>query len=209
VASVRTRVASLVVAALVAAVLAACTGGPAPAVTLPLGSPAPTSPGSSSVASGGPTEAEPTEAKPTEPGATGAPPTVAPPTTQPGQPSPGASAPVASPGLSLDSMTIPHSARCDSDNGTGTVGMIRISWSATGTTGVRISIDPPSPDVAYDYPFADYPATGSTDLPFACGPSTSDANGAYHLYVVTTLKVAGHASYRYAKVYDVTPSATP
>lgn len=203
----RTGVASLLVAALIA-VVAACTGGPAPVATLSLvGSPAPSSP-SASVTDGGPTEAAPTAAAPTAGLGTDQP-TEAPATTEPGQPTPEASAPTGSPVPSLDSMTVAHTARCDSDNGTGTIGMIRISWSATGTTGVRLSIDPPSPDVAYDYPFADDPATGSADVPFACGPSASDAHGAYHLYVVTTLKVAGHASYRYAKVYDLTPAATP
>ena len=190
-------------------VLGACTGGPAPIATVPLGTAAASGGAAPTTGASGPSVSEPaaTTAEPTEAPPTEVPPTEAPPTDVPVEPTPGASGPAASSGApSIDSMTIPHTAVCTSDNGTGTTGMIRISWVASGTTGVRLSIDPPSPDVSYDYPFADYGLTGSVDVPFSCGPSTSDAKGSYHLYVLWTLKVAGHAFYRYAKVYDVTPA---
>ena len=118
--------------------------------------------------------------------------------------------PSASPSSSLqpsvDTLKVRRRADCLGDNGTATVGSIRLTWTASGTTGVRISIDPPSPDVAYDYGYADYPASGSAIVPFACDPPKHDANGDYHLYVVTTLHERGYAFYRYAKVYEVVPT---
>jgi hypothetical protein len=132
-------------------------------------------------------------------------PTALPATLPPGASlEPGASVPP-----SIDTFKVRRSADCLSDNGTGTVGSIRLTWTASGTTGVRISIDPPSPDVAYDYGFGDYPASGSAVVPFACDPPNHDSNGDYHLYVVTTLHDRGYAYYRYAKVYEVTPTAAP
>jgi len=205
----RGRIASLL---LLTGLVAACTGGPAPAETVSLG-PTPSPPTESlptppPEASGAePTDGTPTEAPPTQAPPTEVPPTEAPPTEVPPTEVPGSSGPASSSGApSIDSMTIPHTASCTSDNGTGTTGMIRISWVASGTTGVRLSIDPAAPESSYDAPFADYGLNGSADVPFSCGPSASDAKGAYHLYVLWTLKVAGHAFYRYAKVYDVTPA---
>ena len=36
-----------------------------------------------------------------------------------------------------------------------------------------------------------------------------DRRSAYHLYVVTTLHDKGYYAWRFAKVYEVTPAATP
>jgi hypothetical protein len=103
----------------------------------------------------------------------------------------------------LVSMTIPHKADCNGENGTGQVGMITVKWSTTGATGVRISIDPPTAAGAYDDGYQDYlaPVTSSV-VPFACGSSLQDAGGTYHLYVVTTLHTTGYYQYRYQKVYQ-------
>jgi hypothetical protein len=106
----------------------------------------------------------------------------------------------------VETLKVRRTADCQGDNGTGTVGSIRLTWTASGTTGVRISIDPPSPDIAYDYGYADYAASGSAIVPFACDPPKHDAKGDYHLYVVTTLHERGAAYYRYAKVYEVVPT---
>jgi hypothetical protein len=95
----------------------------------------------------------------------------------------------------------PHIASCTGTNGTALVGYIHVSWTATNTTGIRLSIDPPAPDTAYGDGYADYPAVGSADVPFDCDPPTSDATGPYHLYVVTTIHTTGYFSYRYMKVY--------
>jgi len=101
----------------------------------------------------------------------------------------------------VDSLTGPRTASCTATNGTSTPGYIHLSWSASNATGVRLSIDPPSPNEAYGFGYQDYPAAGSDDVPFTCDPQLSDANGAYHLYVVTTLHTTGHWAYRYLKVY--------
>jgi hypothetical protein len=121
----------------------------------------------------------------------------------PAEPSPGPSSSL--PPL-VETLKVRRTADCLGDNGTGTVGSIKLTWTASGTTGVRISIDPPSPDVAYDYGYADAAASGSAIVPFACDPPKHDATGHYHLYVVTTLHERGTAYYRYAKVYEVAPS---
>lgn len=125
---------------------------------------------------------------------------------------PGASgSPAASTKPTLVSITIPHKADCNADNGTGALGQITIAWSTTGATGVRISIDPPTPAGAYDDGYQDYaaPLTSAT-VPFACDPPLHDSGGSYHLYVVTTLHTTGYYQYRYQKVYQSpAPSATP
>jgi hypothetical protein len=123
----------------------------------------------------------------------------------PAEPSPG---PFSSLPPLVETLKVRRTADCLGDNGTGTVGSIRLTWTASGTTGVRVSIDPPSPDVAYDYGYADYAASGSAIVPFACDPPKHDAKGNYHLYVVTTLHERGAAYYRYAKVYEVAPVPT-
>jgi len=103
----------------------------------------------------------------------------------------------------VQSLTVPAKANCLSDNGTGTIGYVHISWTATDATGVRLSIDPPSAATAYGAGYADYEAIGSADVPFACDPPNSDAKGHYHLYVVTTTHApGGYFSYRFAKAYQ-------
>ncbi|HEX5239848.1 MAG TPA: hypothetical protein VFW20_02515 [Candidatus Limnocylindrales bacterium] len=169
----------------------------------------------------------PGEASETASGAPSAPATLEPPSPEPsvaaptpagGGPTPAAtstggggttgSQPPASVQPAVTSFSIVHSASCTSTNGTSSVGQIHLSWKAVGTSGVRLSIDPPSADVAYDYGYADYPATGSAEVPFACGAPNRDSKGAYHLYVLTTLHDSGYAMYRYAKVYEATPAAS-
>jgi hypothetical protein len=109
----------------------------------------------------------------------------------------------------LVSISLPHKADCNGDNGTGQIGMITVAWTATGATGVRISIDPPTAAGAYDYGYQDYlaPLT-SAKVPFACDATLHDSGGYYHLYVVTTLHTTGYYQYRYQKVYQ-SPAPTP
>lgn len=101
----------------------------------------------------------------------------------------------------VDSLTGPRSASCNEENGTGTVGFIRLKWTASNTTGVRLSIDPPAANKAYDYGYDDYEAIGSADVPFTCDPPKSDSGGAYHLYVATTVHDGGYFAWRLIKVY--------
>jgi hypothetical protein len=123
-------------------------------------------------------------------------PTSAPLPTPPG---PSSSAPPGSP--VVDTLKGPGRASCTGTNGTGTPGYIHLEWTASNTTGVRLSIDPPAPNDAYDYGYDDYPADGAADVPFTCDPPNSDANGEYHLYVVTTLHDDGRFAWRYIRVY--------
>ena len=178
---------ALVILAILGGLLLVLGGGPAASP-----SPAPT-------ASTAPTTAVLATATPapTVPPVTAAPT----PTTTPAKtPSP---TPTKAPSTSpkVDSFSAPHSASCTGLNGTSTPGFIHLSWSASNTTGVRLSIDPPSPSNAYNYGYLDYPAMGSDDVPFSCDAPLSDANGSYHLYVVTTIHTTGHYAYRYLKVY--------
>jgi hypothetical protein len=112
-------------------------------------------------------------------------------------------APGATPKPTLTSFSGPHTASCTAPNGVAPAGYIHITWTASDTTGVRISIDPPDVKTAYSYGYADYPwpAVSSADVPFACNPPNSDATGPYHLYVVTTAHTTGYYQYRYFKVY--------
>ena len=180
----------------VALIVLACSGTPAPATTGPGATTGPTSGASTPPATEGAPTSEPT----TEP--TAGEPTAEP--TAEGSLEPGASAQP-----SVDTMKIRHTADCAFDYGNGGPGLIKLSWTATGTTGVRISIDPPSPDVAYGYGYADYGPAGTAVVPFACDPPNHDAGGDYHLYVVTTIHASGYFSWRFAKVYAVVPAATP
>jgi hypothetical protein len=109
----------------------------------------------------------------------------------------------------VTSITATRRASCTSENGTATTGYIKLSWTATDTTGVRVSIDPPAPNLAYDYGYADYPPVGSAEIPFACNPPNHDASGYYHLYVVTTSHTTGYFSYRFMKIYDTAAPPTP
>jgi hypothetical protein len=175
--------------------LLAC-GGPTPSTQAATVNPTETS----SAATLTPAPIETATAAPETKGPSLAPPTAEPPvpTVEPGE----------SIAPSVDSFKVRRTADCQTDNGTGTVGSIRLTWSASGTSGVRISIDPPSADVAYDYGFADYAAAGSAVVPFACNPPNHDATGDYHLYVVTTLHEKGAYYWRYAKVYAAEPAST-
>jgi hypothetical protein len=186
---------------LIAFAAVACSGtpnSPEQTLTAGIGSEAPTA-----IASGAPESTTPSAGEPTA-----QPPAATPSATPPELSSPEApsgSGPGASILPEVTSFTSPHTASCTSANGTATVGQIHLSWNAVGTAGVRLSIDPPTADTAYDFGFADYPAIGSADVPFACGAPNHDSKGAYHLYVVTTLHDKGYAMYRFAKVYEVTP----
>lgn len=123
-------------------------------------------------------------------------PTILPPSTPTGPPpSAGTGDPV------VDTLRGPGRASCTGTNGTDTPGYIHLEWTASNATGVRLSIDPPAPNDAYDYGYADYAADGEADVPFTCDPPNSDANGAYHLYVVTTLHDNGRFAWRLIRVY--------
>ena len=141
------------------------------------------------------------------PAASGAsvPPATVPPTATPTiAPPPTPTSPPASAGSGdpvVDTLKGPGRASCTDDNGTGTPGYIHLEWTASNTTGVRISIDPPAPNDAYDYGYDDYPPDGSDDVPFTCDPPNSDANGDYHLYVATTIHDGGRYAWRYIRVY--------
>ena len=128
-------------------------------------------------------------------------------TAEPSTPAGGSPAPSTKP--TVVSLTVSRRASCLGDNGTGQVGMISINWTTTGTTGVRLSIDPPSPATAYGYGYHDYGPTGPAIVPFAGGSLLHDTGGRYHLYVVTTLHTSGYYSYRYQKVYDTRASPAP
>lgn len=157
-------------------------------------------------ASAGTPTAEPPGPTAQPPGPTEVPPA---PTEEPPAPTPEGS-PSASVPPMVDTFKVKRSASCLGANGTDQVGSIKLSWTTSGTTGVRISIDPPSPDVAYDFGFGDYGPSGSAIVPFACDPPGHDANGDYHLYVIWTLHATNKAAYyRFAKVYDITPEPTP
>lgn len=121
------------------------------------------------------------------------PPTEAPPTTTP---TVGPSlAPGQTPKPTLTGFTAPATASCTAPNGSAPAGYIHLTWTASDTTGVRISIDPPAANRAYAYGYADYPwpAVSSADVPFACGSAS-------HLYVITTAHTTGYFQYRYKKV---------
>lgn len=121
------------------------------------------------------------------------------PTTEPtaaASPAPGDSGKPA-----VDSFTGPQSASCASDNGTGTPGNITLTWTSSNTSGVRLSVDPPAPNTAYSYGYADYGPAGSADLPFTCDPPNQDPSGLYHLYVATTIHDGGYFAWRLVKVY--------
>ena len=130
------------------------------------------------------------------------PPTIVPPPTLVPPPTPTAPPSSATPGDPVvDTLKGPGRASCTDDNGTGTPGYIHLEWTASNTTGVRISIDPPAPNVAYDYGYEDYPADAGANVPFTCDPPNSDANGEYHLYVATTIHDGGRFAWRFIKVY--------
>lgn len=176
---------ALVVIALVIGAIVLLSGSPAAS---PSPSPAPSA-APTTAPTAGPTAA-PTQAP------------IATPATTPEETAPGTPGPSPSGDPLVDSFKGPRSASCTSDNGTGTPGYIHLTWTASNTTGVRLSIDPPSPNTAYDFGYDDYAATGSADLPFTCDPPSSDSGGAYHVYVATTAHDANrHFAWRFIKVY--------
>ena len=155
----------------------------------------------------GPTSSTaPASAAPSSPSAppSAAPVSEAPVSEEPATVPPAPTAPPASVGSGdpvVDTLTGPGRASCTGSNGTGTPGYIHLEWTASNTTGVRLSIDPPAPNDAYDYGYEDYPADGGADVPFTCDPPNSDANGEYHLYVATTIHDGGRFAWRFIRVY--------
>jgi hypothetical protein len=109
--------------------------------------------------------------------------------------------PIASGTPVVDTLTGTRTASCATTNGTALIGYVKLTWTASNTPGVRISIDPPAPNKAYDYGYEDYPASGSAEVPFTCDPPNTDDRGDYHLYVATTIHDGGYFAYRYIKVY--------
>jgi hypothetical protein len=102
---------------------------------------------------------------PQSPTPTGAAPTAAPTAV-------GATAtPVPAPtGQTILTFVVPQTIKCDAAD--QTTPSVHLTWTTAKATGVSISIDGPGK-------FADYPASGSADLPFACSV-------AQHTYLLTT-----------------------
>jgi hypothetical protein len=73
-------------------------------------------------------------------------------------------------GQTILSFGVPQTIQCDHAN--QTTPSVHLTWRTANATGVSISIDGPGK-------FADYPAGGSADLPFACSV-------AQHTYLITT-----------------------
>jgi hypothetical protein len=73
-------------------------------------------------------------------------------------------------GQTIQSFVVPQTVKCDAAN--QTTPSVHLTWTTVDTTGVSISIDGPGK-------FADYPASGSADVPFACSV-------AQHTYLLTT-----------------------
>src|SRR5215467_12323583 len=102
-------------------------------------------------------------ARPSVPASTPAPtatPTDAPPTAAPTQAQGGGGRPTTPTGQTILSFGVPQTVQCDQAN--QTTPSVHITWRTANASGVTISIDGPGK-------FADYPASGSADLPFACG----------------------------------------
>jgi hypothetical protein len=95
-----------------------------------------------------------------------APPTATAATATPGPTATPAPAPT---GQAILSFGVPQTVRCDASGQPATV---HLTWTTADATGVSISIDGPGK-------FADYPPSGSADLPFACSE-------AQHTYLLTT-----------------------
>jgi len=170
--------------------LAAATSSPTAAVAA-TSAPAATGAPASAVAT-----PEITAAPTAEPTPTVTPQPTAPTTTAPGTPSPsGSTKPT------ITAFKGPHTASCNADNGTGIVGDIKLTWTSTNTTGVRLAIDYPDAAMGYANFFSDYPSSGSAIVPFSCDTTLSDATGAYHLYTLITQHTTGYYQYRYIKVY--------
>lgn len=174
---------------------AGVSNGPGSSVAAPTaGSPAP----GESTASSPDATAPGATATPAEATATPAPTgnhTPAPTAHATGTPKPTAgSTPVATPKPAITAFSAPGTASC-------AAGTVHLSWNATNTTGVILSIDPGQPySNAWTKGFDTYPAVGSADVPFACPPP----DGPYHVYVITTIHSSGsYYTYRYVTVYSV------
>lgn len=116
---------------------------------------------------GTPTSAATAVALATEPPTpTAAPPTAAPPTAVSATATP-APAPT---GQTILTFSVPQTFRCDAAGQANPY--IHLTWTTARATGVSISIDGPGK-------FADYPANGWADVPFACSV-------AQHTYLLTT-----------------------
>jgi len=97
-------------------------------------------------------------------------PTPAPPTATPTAVTATATPVPAPTGQTILTFVVPQTIRCDPAD--QTTPLVHLTWTTVRTTGVSISIDGPGK-------FADYPASGSADLPFACSV-------AQHTYLLTT-----------------------
>lgn len=73
-------------------------------------------------------------------------------------------------GQTILSFNVPQTFKCDAGGQANPY--VHLSWTTVNATGVSISIDGPGK-------FADYPANGSADVPFACSV-------AQHTYLLTT-----------------------
>jgi len=119
--------------------------------------------GRSSLGGGAPTSAA--TALPQTETATTAPPTATPTTTS------ATAVPTPAPtGQTILTFVVPQTITCDAAH--QTTPSVHLTWTTARATGVSISIDGPGK-------FADYPASGSADLPFACSV-------AQHTYLLTT-----------------------
>jgi hypothetical protein len=93
----------------------------------------------------------------------------APPTAAPATATPTATPAPAPTGQTILSFGVPQTVKCDAS---GQPTSLHLTWTTAAATGVSISIDGPGK-------FADYPASGSADLPFGCSE-------VQHTYLLTT-----------------------
>jgi hypothetical protein len=96
-----------------------------------------------------------------------APPTTPRPTSQGGQ-----ATPTAPTGQTIVAFNVPTTYNCSASPRPAGGDLVHLSWTTANATAVSISIDGPGK-------FADYPANGSADVPFACSV-------AQHTYLLTT-----------------------
>jgi hypothetical protein len=97
-------------------------------------------------------------------------PTAAAPTAPPATSRPTAAPTAAPTGQTILSYNVPQTVKCDAAD--VTTPMVHLTWTTVNATGVFISIDGPGK-------YADYAASGSADVPFACSVSQ-------HTYEITT-----------------------
>jgi hypothetical protein len=116
---------------------------------------------------GGPTSAATAATQSSQAPAT---PTAAPATATPTAVTATATPTPAPTGQTILTFNVPQTVKCDAAY--QTTPLIHLTWTTVLATGVSISIDGPGK-------FADYPANGSADVPFACSV-------AQHTYLLTT-----------------------